>query len=374
MTETPRHTNASTARRSIFPPRPYDMKGRSAEVDTLERTIIATRPTRIALVGSGGSGKSLLAAELGHRLHDAFGGRVDWFRSAAWGFHTLSEMLALRFRTGRDEGRVQRLRELLAAGPQRLIVLDNHENDTAVAQLFEAFPDCQATFVITARRCLLSGVLIFPVTAPLVTAGESAFPRVASLTRLLRWNPLALDIADGIVASGAASAESLGEFLRDAGVTRVRALEHEDDLPEVALLVDWVWQRLGEDARRALGVLAHVEGDHVDVVSLAELAEVGSIGPALAELERWHLVQQPVAERYTLHAVIRHAVARRTKPDHERTFTHYVTMLERHPKRRELEQTHLFAAMEYAYRKSDMQALLRLEALVRKLNDISGDA
>ena len=44
---------------SIFPPPPRGMKGRSAEVSTLARTILATRPTRIALVGSGGSGKSM---------------------------------------------------------------------------------------------------------------------------------------------------------------------------------------------------------------------------------------------------------------------------------------------------------------------------
>ena len=166
----------------------------------------------------------MLATALGHKLHKAFGGRVDWFRSAGWGFYTLSEMLALRFGTGRGEGRVERLREFLARGPQRLIVLDNHENDAAVARLFEAFPDSQATFVITARRCLLAGVFIFPVVAPLVTSGDSAFPRVAALTRLLRWNPLALDIADGIVASRAASAKALGEFLLDAGIdARARA-------------------------------------------------------------------------------------------------------------------------------------------------------
>src|SRR5690606_30484711 len=101
MTDTVESAGRDMARRSIFPPRPCDMKGRSAEVDTLERTILATRPTRIALVGAGGSGKSMLAAELGHRLRGAFDGRVDWFRSGAWGFHTLTEMLALRFGTGR---------------------------------------------------------------------------------------------------------------------------------------------------------------------------------------------------------------------------------------------------------------------------------
>jgi hypothetical protein len=344
------------------------MKGRSAEVGTLARTIVATRPTRIALVGSGGSGKSMLAAALGHRLRTEFGGRVDWFRSGAWGFYTLSEMLALRFGTGVGDGRVERLQEFLARGPERLIVLDNHESDAAVARLFEALSDSRATFIITARRCLLSGVLIFPVVAPLVTSGESAFPRVAALTRLLRWNPLALDIADGIVASREASVKVLDKFLRDAGVTQVRALEHEDDLPEIALLVDWAWARLSDNAHRTLGVLAHVEGDHVDAASLGKLAGVTRLGPALAELERWRLVQEPVRERYTLHAVVRHAVVRRTQTQTNRVFSHYITLLERHPERLELEQSHLFAAMEHASRNNDMNALLRIDALVRRLD------
>lgn len=343
------------------------MRGRSAELTTLARTIAAARPTRIALVGPGGSGKSMLAAALGHRLRTAFGGRIDWFRSGAWGFYTLSEMLALRFGTGRGEGRLQRLREFLSRGPQRLIVLDNHEHDEAVARLFEAFAGGNATFVITARRCLLSGVLIFPVVAPLVTSGRNPFPRVATLTRLLRWNPLALDIADSIVASRAASAKELGDFLQDAGVARVRALAHEDDLPEIALLVDWAWRRLSDEARRALAVLAHIEGDHVDTASLAELARVERLGPALEELARWHLVQQPLRERYALHAVVRYAVSRRTEPAADRVFEHYVTLLEQHPERLELEQSHLFAAMEHAYRKSDMNALLRVNALTHRL-------
>ena len=343
------------------------MKGRNAELRTLARTIAAARPTRIALVGPGGGGKSMLAAALGYRLRAAFGGRIDWFRTGAWGFYTLTEMLALRFGTGLGEGRVRRLRRFLSAGPQRLIVLDNNEDDAAIARLFEAFHDSNATFVMTARRCLLAGVLIFPVVAPLVTSGRSPFPRVAALTRLLRWNPLALDIADSIVASAAASVRSLGEFLADAGLAQVRALEHEDDVPEIAALIEWAWPRLSAEARRALAVLAHVEGDHVDALSLAKLARVARVGRALEELERWHLVQQPLRERYALHAVVRYAVARRTKPAPDRVFAHYVTLLERHPERLELEQSHLFAAMEHAYRKSDMNALLRVNALAQRL-------
>ncbi len=348
------------------------MKGREAELQTLARTINAARPTRIALVGPGGSGKSMLAAALGHRLRAAFGGRIDWFRTAAWGFYTLSEMLALRFGTGLGEGRVKRLQRFLARGPQRLIVLDNHEDDEAVVRLFAAFEGSNATFVITARRCLLAGVFIFPVVAPLVTSGRTPFPRVAALTRLLRWNPLALDIADSIVASRAASVTALGEFLEAAGVGAVRTLAHEDDLPEIAVLIDWAWPRLSVTARRALAVLAHVEGDHVDAVSLAKLARVERLGPGLAQLERWHLVQQPLRGRYALHAVVRYAVARRTRAAAERVFEHYVTLLERHPERLELEQSHLFAALEHAYRKSDMNALLRVNALAERLERAQG--
>jgi hypothetical protein len=49
--------------------------------------------------------------------------------------------------------------------------------------------------------------------------------------------------------------------------------------------------------------------------------------------------------------------------------SHYVTLLERHPERLEMEQSHLFAAMEHASRKNDMNALLRIDALARRLGD-----
>jgi hypothetical protein len=82
-------------------------------------------------------------------------------------------------------------------------------------------------------------------------------------------------------------------------------------------------------------------------------------------------VQEPLRERYALHAVVRHAVARRTKPAAERVFEHYVTLLERYPDRLELEQSHLFAALEHAYRKSDMNALLRVNALTNRLEQLA---
>jgi len=351
-----------------LPPPPRGLKGRATELLTLTTTIETAAPTRLALVGAGGSGKSMLAAAVAHRMARFFEGRASWFRVGSWDFYTLTEMLALRFGLAGGDERVPRLNDFFARTGPRVIVLDNHEDDRAMAHLLDAFADAPVTFVITARRCLLAGVLIFPVTAPMVTAGRSAFPRVARLTRMLRWNPLALDIADGIVGSRAATVAELGAFLTQRGVTRVRVIDHEDDLPEIACLVAWAWHRLSAQSRRILGVLSHIEGDHVDLGSLAKLAKIRTDLPAaLTPLKTWNLVQEPVADRYALHAVVRHAVRKRTTLDPELVFEHYVSLLEREPERLLREQTHLFAAMDHAHRTSNLNAMLRVEALARRL-------
>ena len=314
----------------------------------------------------------MLAAALGRRMARRFGRRIDWFRVGPWDARTIAEMLALRFGTSRARAELfPELRALFAREGAHLIVLDNHEDDHAMARFLDAFEGTPASFVITARRCLLAGVLVFPVTAPLVTSGRSAFPRVAPLTRRLRWNPLALDIADAIVGLRRATvARARERSSRRRGRARVRVIDHEDDLPEVALLVDWAWAKLGADSRRILVTLAHMEGDHVDSASLAHLARTRRPAEALAPLQRWRLVQEPMAERFTVHAVVRHAVKRRTPAMHapERAFEYYVSLLEREPARLMLEQTHLFAAMDHAHRTSDLSAMLRIERLLGELD------
>jgi hypothetical protein len=353
----------------LFPPRPRGLKGRTAELSTLTRTVESAAPARIALVGGGGSGKSMLAAALAHRLSPKFGGRLDWFRVGAWDFRTLVEMLALRWGTTRERRAVvPALREVLDR-EERLVVLDNHEDDSATAALLDALSGTRATFVITARRCLLSGVLLFPVTAPLVTSQAAAFPRVAALTRRLRWNPLALDVADAIVASRDATVPALDRYLAEHGIDEVRVIDHEDDLPEVALLVGWAWSRLRAPSRRMLGVLAHLEGDHADLASVGALAGVPPAGreAAMRALARYHLVQETWPGRFTLHAVVRYAVTKRTRGDADAAFEHYVSLLEAAPERLVTEQTHLFAAMDHAHRSSNLAGLLRVERLLAQV-------
>jgi hypothetical protein len=356
-----------------FPPRPHPFVGRRGELATLLAACRSGAHPRLALVGPGGGGKSTLAAALGHGLRPDFPGGVEWLRVGAWDHRTLLDMLAIRLGVplGRLEDRRRRLlalRRRLRAGERMLVVLDNHEDDRALARFLNALGDVPVFWLITARRCLLAGVSVFPVVPPLATAGGTPFRAVAELTALLRWNVLALDIASALVGTGTVTAAALGAWLREHGVARVEVVAHEDDIPEIRLLVRWIWPRLRPEARRILAALAHLEGDHADETSLGALARAGrAAGGALRQLRRWHLVQEPLPGRFALHATVKYALRHRTRFDRRRAVAHYVSLLERHPDRLDLEQTNLFAAMDYAHGASDFGLGLRLGRLLERL-------
>ena len=351
-----------------LPPRPR-LVGRRDELATLEAAIVGGRVTRLALVGGGGSGKSVLAAALAHRMAARYPGGVGWFRIGNWDHRTLLQMLALRFVPPPEDRPGQplldRMRQALGARGPALIVLDNHENDRATARFLDELAGTPVTWVLTARRCLLSGVAIFPIIAPLVQARRNAFPAVAPLTSLLRWNPLALDIADGLVGARAITVEALRAWLVERGITRVRVMVHEDDVVEVGLLCAWAWSQLPAAARRMLVVLAHCPGDHMDATSLVTLARVGRAGAAaLRQLRRWRLIQEPMPGRFALHAVVRYALSTKGTVPAERYFNHYVALLERQPARFAFELSHVFAAMDHAQAVSSLHKVLRLESLL----------
>ena len=354
-----------------FPPRPYPFHGRASELRTLAAACRSGLHPRLALVGAGGSGKSTLAAALVHRLRRDYPGGVEWLRVGTWDHRTLIDMLAIRLGVPlrRLDARAERLggvrRALRARGPM-LVVLDNHEDDAQMARFLNALEGAEVLWLLTARRCLLAGVSVFPVVSPLVTVGRNLFRSVGELTALLRWNPLALDVSNALVGSGAVTAPALGDWLRRHGVGRVAAIAHEDDLPELRLLVRWVWPRLDPAGRRLLTVLGHLQGDHADARSLAQLARAPRAA-SLARLRTWHLIQEPLPGRFTVHATIRHAIVAHTRFDQRRAVAHFVALLEQHPERLDLEQTNLFAALDHAHATGDFKLGLRLTSLLERL-------
>src|SRR5262249_19661898 len=152
VSDSPARTSYSVSvpRTFTFPPRPRGMRGRARELATLEHTIALTAPARLALVGSGGSGKSMLAAALGHRMKRRFAARLEWFRVGRWDHHTLLQMMALRFGTSRDRDRIAvDLRAFLTCSGERLVVFDNHEDDAVTARLLDILAGTPTTFVVT---------------------------------------------------------------------------------------------------------------------------------------------------------------------------------------------------------------------------------
>lgn len=348
---------------NAFPPVPTTLKGRTTELRALQHRLTDGRIARLALIGGGGSGKSLLACAIGHRLRSHFTGGLVWLRVGGWDTHTLLQMFARKVGVDPATG-VRGLRRALRPLGPVLIVLDNHENDRAMARFLDEMDLPNVVWLITARRCLLSGVEIFAVVPPLVTSAQDAFPRVATLTKLLRWNPLALDIADALVRTRAVSVAALRGWLTGHGLGKVRVMAHEDDIAEVRGLLEWAWARLHPGSRRMLIVLASSEGDDIDQTSLCTLARVGKGGSlALQALVVWHLVQEPVAGRFTVHAVIRHAVQTKKQLPAKLYFDHYVHLLEHNPTRVPQEQTHLYAAMDYAHRHCSLGDMLRVQNL-----------
>jgi hypothetical protein len=356
-----------TSRHRLFGealPPAVPLKGRRQELATLASALTAGHVRRLALVGGGGSGKSVLAAALARKLRRRFAGGAVWLRVGNWDHRTLLQMLALRLGATRDPLIAGLCARLRAAGPM-LVVLDNHENDREMARLLEVLADPPVTWILTARRCLLSGVSIFPVVAPLIQSRQDAFPEVRGLTSSLRWNPLALGIASALVRARAVTAAALKTWLERAGVDRVRVMAHEDDVTEVRLLVDWAWRRLAIPERRLLAVLASCPGDHMDAAALAAVGRARHAAEVLQRLRRWELVQEPLPDRFALHAVVRYAVADTVAPvPAARYFEYYVRLLERNPERFVLEQSHLFAAMDHAQAISSLEKMLRIEALL----------
>jgi hypothetical protein len=354
---------------SGFPPRPASFRGRARELATLASLVRARHPTIVALVGGGGSGKTTLAAALGHRLDRAFGGRRSWLRIGAWDASTVAKMMALQLAAGGRGAAIDRVRRALRARGDSLVVLDNHESDAVTAEVLDALRGAPVSWVITARRCLLGGVTVFPIVPPLIGVRRDPFPAIARLTPLLRWHPVALDVADAIVAARLASVGELERRLRARGVHRIRPVEHEDDVPEVRAIVAEASRHLPPAARRMLGILAAMGGDAMDEASLVALARAGRTGArAVGALLELRLVQRPAAGRLTLHATVRYAVRRASAVDEDAVARHYLALLERHPGRLEAEQTHLFALMDWAQERGDLGTILRVQELAERLD------
>lgn len=363
----------------MFPPKPTSFRGRKAEIASLTRLIRAQHPTAIALIGAGGSGKSTLACALGHAVRREFPNRAYWARIGSWDRTTILQLLCFALEVKPGASPLKTARDKLGEAPA-FVVLDNHEDDTTTAGLLEDLAGLPVSWVITARRCLLSGVTLHPVTPPLSAVHQNPFPRVASLTRLLRWHPVALDLADALVQLGVTTDSALSKRLIERRVNRIAPVAHEDDVVEVRAMVAESMATLTAKARRMLSVLAHMRGDHMDADSLERLAantavsaRKASSSSALEALIQRRLVLEHAAGHYALHATVRHAVRQLADFDETPIALHYLSLFEREPERARDEQTQLFGLMDWAQERGELALILRVHAVAERADPTSID-
>lgn len=248
--------------------------GREQDLDALAE-LLGAGSRVITLLGIGGLGKTRLAVRYAHwRLRDWPGGA--WFCDLA-DAHDLDGVqravaAALRVPLGRDP--VSQLGHAIAGRGRCLVILDNFEQVTALAQetvgrWLDRAPE--ARLLVTSRERLgLPGETVLVLTpldedaaVALYTARSAAaggpisaedLPAVRALVRLLDHLPLAIELA--AARARMMSPAAMLTRMRD----RFRLLSAPGGRPDrhatLRGMLDWSWELLNEDERRALAQLA----------------------------------------------------------------------------------------------------------------------
>ena len=332
--------------------------GREIEVDRLRRLAVATEgPVVCLLAGMAGIGKTQLAIHAGHRLV-ADGGFDTVLFVNLRGFHpepaqppaeptaVLDGFLRLLGLSGQEIPHGQAARTIafrqLLADRRALVILDNAATEEQVRPLLPQ--SARAVALVTSRRRLAGLCPDLHLDVGLFTADEAeqllirSAPRVTTgpdpaahrrLARRCGYLPLALSLVAGQIA-----ARSGWTITDHADRLDERHRRHRlDSAIELALHLSY--QHLPAQEQTLLRRMAAHPGPDLDRHAAAALLDTPA-GTAAAHLRRLtgeHLIQQPVAGRYTLHDLVRDYAADRAQDEDRpaerraaqtRLFDHYL--------------------------------------------------
>ncbi|WP_431927606.1 BTAD domain-containing putative transcriptional regulator [Nonomuraea jabiensis] len=329
-----------------LPPPPPSFAGRSRELATLDRTMAAPGNTVVisAIGGTGGVGKTWLALHWAHGNLPRFPDGQLYVNlrgfdpsdapmppeTAVRGFLDALGVDAAAVPVGLEAQAA--LYRSLVAGKRMLIVLDNARDTDQVTPLLPGSPSCAV--LVTSRR-QLPGLITGHGARPIPLDAFDPEEARQAITRLLgeervRAEPDAvadlldrcggLPLALGIVAArarmrpGFPLAVLAGQLREDS--SRLDLLDAGEQTASLRAVFSWSYRALTPPAARLFRLLGSAFGTDLGGAAAASLAGVtgGEVRALLGELVRAHLVTENVADRFTMHDLLRAYAAEQPLP------------------------------------------------------------
>ncbi len=334
----------------VLPARRRHFVGRTAELTALRQALVDVERRLITLVGTGGMGKTRLAQEVARRLHaDRPGHFLDGIyfvelasvSAAEAAAETIAETIAtqiaqtLALPLRGDRPAMQQVLSYLQ-GREVLLILDNLEQlvDTVVdpiANLLQQAPDL--TLLVTSRErlnlyeetVLTLGGLPTPTSDASAaqteavqlflhnvqqqnlnfTATDDALAAMATICRLVKGVPLAIELAAGWVRQ-----DSMAEIARQIEQSAAFLATDLRNVParhrSLRAVFDHSWTLLPADLRPILANLAVFPG-HFSAAAAAAIA--GADKRALHTLVDKSLLQKLAEDRFAIHPLLRQFAA-----------------------------------------------------------------
>ncbi|MDX6292957.1 MAG: hypothetical protein QOH50_2032 [Kribbellaceae bacterium] len=311
--------------------------GRDQELTDLDRVLLGSKgqvATIAVISGTAGVGKTALAVGWAERAGSAFPDGQLYVNLR--GFDPSGDLIspgdalrgfldALQVTPGRipaDAAAAAALYRTLLADRRMLIVLDNARSAAQVRPLLPGGGSCR---VLVTSRSTLPGLLAsegaHPLTLDLMDTDEARLLLVGGLGHArVKAEPAAaaelaslaarLPLALSLVAAHAAAHPtwSLAAVAVDLRRTRqgLDAFTGEDQATDLRAVFSWSYQLLTPTSARVFRLSGLHPGPDLPVAAAAALAGITAerVRPALAELERAHLITQHSPDRYSSHDLL----------------------------------------------------------------------
>jgi tetratricopeptide (TPR) repeat protein len=319
---------------TALPRAPSIFVGRRVELRALDNALTRLSAPVVALTGTAGVGKTVLALHWAHRVAERFpDGQLfvdlhgfdpsGQIKDSVEALRELLEALDVSpERMPTQPGALAALFRTVTAGRRMLVVLDNARDAEHVRPLLPGGAGC--CVVVTSRTDLTPMVATAEAVAVVLDlfspaearelllrrlGGERVEREPAAVDRLIAGCgrlPIALSIAAARIARTGTPLSAFAAALRNVR-GRLDALDAGDDRTAVRSVLAWSYAALGASAAELLRRLSLHPGESIPLAAAASIAGWPEFDAAaqLEELTRARMLVEPAPGRFAFHDLVR---------------------------------------------------------------------